>query len=90
MLRLECLRRDEPEIPFITHEGLVNNICYLLDQFEDFGEFPLEVLVPLELEYPNARIAEMLTGTHAHESGEAIVAEIYRRQADPEPSTPDQ
>ena len=86
LIQLEQSRKHEPEIPFITHEGLINNIRYLQIQYEDFGEFPLNVLVPLDLEYPQARIAEMLTTTHAHASGEAIVAEIYRRQAEPKPA----
>ena len=82
LLLLEESRKGEDVPPFITHEGLLDNVCYLRDQYENFGEFPLNVLVPLDLEYPQACIAELLTTTHAHASGEAIVAEIYRRQAD--------
>ncbi len=88
LIDLEASLINEPAPPFITHEGLVDNVGWLRDQYEDYGEFPLYVLVPLELEYPKARIAEMLSTTHAESSAEKIVAEIYRRQAEPDPAPP--
>ncbi len=76
----EIASEGQPPRPGITHGDLVHNIDYLRREFQDFGEFPMDVLVPLELDYPVAQIGAMISGTHAHCTSEEIVAEIYRRQ----------
>ncbi len=80
-IQQEAERAADPVPPFITQADLVNNVAYLQQQFRDLGSKHIEVLIPLSLEYPNARLPEMIWQTHTDAPAEEIVAEIYRREA---------
>ncbi len=82
LVELELAHKDDPIRPFITHEGLLNNIDYLRSELADFGAFPADVFVPLNLEFSAANLTELLHTPLSEMTAEQIAAEIYRRQAE--------
>lgn len=80
MIQGEAERAHEPAPPYITHKDLVNNVWFLQEERRNYGAWNMRVLVQLDLEFPKARLAEMIWETHTEASPEEIVAELYRRQ----------
>ncbi len=80
-IRWEAEHAHEPAPPYITHEGLVDNIGYLLHQRLGVGSAEHEILAQLDCDFPHAQIEQMIWRTHYRATAEEIVAEIYRREA---------